>query len=66
MAKSRDKTGRRSAGEYLLEATTEELLEELTHRRKDALMDCSTQDIERELAKRPGACRDRPPKLVEK
>lgn len=67
----RDKR-RKTPGEYLVEATTEELLAELTHRRRDALMDCPTQDIEAELTNRgverfaDVGMNDAPPRLVEK
>ena len=65
MDNSRSRKGRRTGREYLPETPTEELLEELVHRRKDALMDCSTQEIEAELLKR-GVERECPPRLVEK
>lgn len=40
--------------DHLEEATTEELLQERVRRRTEALRDCSDQEIEDELSKRPG------------
>lgn len=52
--------------DHLREATTQELLEEEKRRRKQALSDCSDDEIAEEIAKRPGMDRDAPPKIVEK
>lgn len=46
--------GRKSKAAYLAEASAKELLGELERRRKMALEFCSNEDIEEELAKRPG------------
>ena len=58
---------RKTRHDYLLTATEEELINELVQRRQKALTDCSDEEIEAELATRPGVDRGVPlPKIVEK
>lgn len=49
--------------DYLGEALTEEIMEEIKRRRKEALMLCSPEELNEELSKRPGYDG---PKYVEK
>lgn len=52
--------------EHLQDATDVELLDELRRRRQAALRDCSDEELEAELGKRPGWQRDELPRIVEK
>lgn len=52
--------------DYVNEATERELLDELAHRRRQALAHCTDEEIEEELVRRGVDRRDQPPKVVEK